>query len=128
MVLPALTGSGVSTFVIDRSAEPATVVVAVELSLPGFGSVVAEVSVAVLESTVPGAVDGLTATTSVKKSTVAPKLAFVQVTVPFAPTAGVVQDHGPVVESETNVVPAGSVSENDAVEALLGPAFVSVSW
>jgi hypothetical protein len=39
--------------VVDRSAEAATVVVVVPLSFPGFGSAVADVTVAVFERTVP---------------------------------------------------------------------------
>lgn len=60
MLVPALTGSGVSTFVTDRSAIAATFVVAVALSLPGFGSAVAEVTVAVLLKTVPAPTDAPT--------------------------------------------------------------------
>jgi hypothetical protein len=62
----------------------------------------------------------------VKNSTVTSKLGFVHVIVPVAPTAGVVHVHGPVVDSDTNVVPAGSVSVNVALAALLGPLFVIV--
>jgi hypothetical protein len=126
--LPAVTGSGVSAFVTCMSEEVATVVVAVSLLFAPFGSVVAEVRVAVFESTVPPGTDGITVTTSVKKSTVTPKLVFVQETVPLAPTDGVVHDHGPVVERDTKVVPVGSVSEKLALAALLGPLFVRVSW
>ena len=56
------------------------------------------------------------------------KLGFVQETVPVAPTAGVVHDQPPVVDSDTKVVPAGSVSVKLALAALLGPLFVSVIW
>src|SRR5438105_4731002 len=52
MFSPAFTGSGESEFVIDRSAEE-TVVVAVAESLEPFGSVVAEITVAVLEMLAP---------------------------------------------------------------------------
>jgi hypothetical protein len=67
-------------------------------------------------------------TTTVKKSTVTRKLVFVQEIVPVAPTAGVVHDQLPVVDSETKVVPAGSVSDQLAEAALLGPLFVTVIW
>src|SRR5260221_2025725 len=61
-LVPAATGSGVSTLVTDRSAEAATVVVAAPLSLPGFGAWVADEAVAVFVSTVPAATLWLTAT------------------------------------------------------------------
>ena len=51
-----------------------------------------ELTVAVLISAVPAAVDGATATASVKKSTVAANEAVEHETVPPAPTAGVVHD------------------------------------
>ena len=126
MLLPAATGSGASVFVIERSADAPTVVVAVALLLPGVASVVLDEIVAVFDSTVPLAVDGATFTTSVNAALPVAKLAFVQLTVPPAPTAGVVQLQPPGDESETNVVPAGSVSESDAFAALLGPAFATV--
>ena len=125
-LLPALTGSGVSTFVTDRLADAPTVVVAVPLSFPGFGSEVAEETVAVLESTVPALTLGDTATVSVKTALPTPRLGFELETVPPAPTAGVVEDHPPGDERDTNVVPAGSVSVSDTVAALLGPALVTV--
>ena len=59
-------------------------------------------------STVPAAVDGATATTSVKKSTVRQTRKLVHETEPVPPTARVVHDQLPVVESETNVVFAGT--------------------
>ena len=125
--MPAVTGSGVSTFVNERSAEPLpTVVVAVPFSLPGFGSLVADEAVAVLEMTVPAAVDGSAATVSVNTALPTARLGFEQETVPPAPTAGVVHDQPPGDDSDTNVVPAGKVSDKDTVAALLGPAFVAV--
>jgi methenyltetrahydromethanopterin cyclohydrolase len=127
--VPAVTGSGVSVFVTLRSAEPTpTVVTAVAELFAGTGSAVVDDSVAVFVMTVPELSDGSVCTTIVKKSAVTPKLAFEHVIVPVAPTAGVVHVHGPVVDSDTNVVPAGSVSVKLALAALLGPLFVSVSW
>src|SRR6266852_2662421 len=113
--VPAVTGSGVSTFVNERSADAATVVVAVPLSLPGFGSLVADEAVAVLEMTVPAAVDGSAATVSVNTALPTARLGFEQETVPPAPTAGVVHDQPPGDDSATNVVPAGKVSDKDTV-------------
>ena len=124
--MPAVTGSGVSTLVIARSADAVTVVVAVEELLPAFGSLVKELTVAVFDSTVPPAVPASTFTTSVKKSTVTANEELVHETVPVPPTAGVVHDQPPVVESETNVVFAGNVSDSEAEAALLGPLLVIV--
>src|SRR6266852_4211141 len=115
MLPPAPTGSGVSTFVVDRSATVATVVVAVPLSLPGFGSVVADDAVAVLERTVPFATVGSTATVRVKTAPPIARLGCEQEIVPPAPTAGVVHDQPPGEDTDTNVVQAGKVSDTDAV-------------
>src|SRR5687767_5803902 len=104
-------GSGLSVFVTDRSADNAdTVVVAVPVSLPMFGSGVEDAAVALFVMTVPSVTDGSTATTSVK--TLLPTLmpAMEQLTAPVAPTAGVVHNQPPGAESDTNVVPTGSVS------------------
>jgi hypothetical protein len=45
---------------------------------------------------------------------------------PPAPTAGVVQDQPPGEDSDTNVVPAGNVSEMLTDAASLGPGFTAV--
>jgi hypothetical protein len=102
------------------------VVDAVPLSLPGFGSVVLDAAVAVFDSTVPALTAASTVTVSVKTALPTPNDGFEQDTVPLAPTAGVVHDQPPGEESDTNVVPAGSVSENAADAAVLGPALVNV--
>src|SRR5690348_16341377 len=104
MLLPAFTGSATSTFVSERSADAATVVVAVALSLPVFGSVVAEATVAVLERTVPLATPASTFTTRVTSPPPTRTLAFEHETVPPAPTAGVVQLQPAAEDSETKVV------------------------
>jgi len=101
-----------------------TVVAAVPLSLPGFGSLVEEEAVAVLDNVPP--VDGLTFTVSVKTALPTPRLAIEQDTVPPAPTAGVVQDQPPGDASDTKVVPGGNVSESETEAALLGPALFTV--
>ena len=88
---PAVTGSGVSTLVTERSAEVATVVVAVALLLPELGSVVAAETVAVFEITVPAAVEASTWTVRVKTALPTANEALEQETVPPAPTAGLVQ-------------------------------------
>jgi hypothetical protein len=45
---------------------------------------------------------------------------------PFAPTGGVVHDHPPGADSETNVVPAGNASDSVTEAAALGPPLVTV--
>ena len=128
MLLPAVTGSGESVFVTERSADwPTTVVVAVALLFAGVGSVVDALTVAVLEMTVPFAVAAFTATTSVNVELPGLKLAIVQEIAPVAPTAGVVQLQPPGDDNATNVVFAGTESESVTLPALLGPPFVSVS-
>jgi flagellar hook assembly protein FlgD len=114
--------------VTERSvpAPALTVVVAVALPLPVFGSVVADEAVAVLESTVPAGTAAPTATVNVKTALPTPNDAFVHEIEPVAPGAGVVQDQPAGDDSETNVVPAGSVSASAAVVALVGPPFVTV--
>lgn len=113
--------------VTERSAEPTpTVVVAVPVSLPAFGSVVVDAPVAVFVMIVPEASAGSTATTRVKTAFPTPRLAIEQLMAPVPPTAGAVHDQPPGDESDMNVVPAGTVSVRVTVAALLGPAFVSV--
>src|SRR5215203_2734352 len=126
MLTPPAVGSKASVLVTDRSADAPTVVVAVPLSLPGVGSAVAEETVAVLLSTEPAAVPGATATVRVNTALPAGSEANEHDTVPPAPTAGVMHDQPPGDDSETNAVPAGSVSERLTVAALLGPALVTV--
>lgn len=125
-LVPAVTGSGESALVTIRSAEVETVVVAVPLSLPGFPSPVSEVAVAVFVSTVPAATDGSTATVKVKTALPTAKEGLEQEIMPPEPTVGIVQDHPAMVDNDTNVVPAGRVSLQDAFAAALGPLFVTV--
>jgi hypothetical protein len=89
-------------------------------------SLAAAVTVAVLESTVPPGTAGPTRTVRVKTALPGGIEAFEHVTVPPAPTAGVVHDQPPGEDSDTNVVPAGSVSVRLAMGALLGPALPTV--
>ena len=125
-LLPAFTGSGVSILTIDRSADVATVVVSVSDSLPGLGSAVVDVAVAVLDRTVPPAVEGLTLTTRVKTAFPTASDGLAQEMVPVPPTAGVVHDQPATAESDTKVVPAGSVSLHATVAAASGPLLVTV--
>src|SRR5262245_35763742 len=106
------------------------VVDSVSMLLAGFGSGVRPTSGARLASVVPFGVALLTFTTNVNVA-VAPGRSdgVVAVTVPVAPTAGVVNvKTGPVFCSiETNVVLGGRVSNNPRVRPSEGPALVTVS-
>lgn len=112
--------------VIERSAAAITFVVAVALLFVRLSSAVAEVVMAVFESSVPAATAGLTAT--VKANTALPRatLGLTQAIVPAAPTAGVVHDQPAIAGSETKAVPTGKVSLHDAVAAAAGPLLVTV--
>jgi hypothetical protein len=113
---------------IARSADGDALPVDVELLLPGFVSVVAVVTVAVFEMAVPVRTAGVTPTVSVKTPDAnGARDAIEHDTVPPAPTAGVVHAHPPGDASETNVVPAGSVSDSATVTAVDGAAFATVS-
>ena len=125
--MPAITGSGESVFDTDRSADVFTVVVAVAELFAGVGSFVGELAAAVLVIVAPLATLALTFTTTVKAATApAGSEAMLQLTVPPAPTAGLVHEKaGPVFWArETNVVPAGRVSVTAAVWASDGPLLV----
>ena len=116
--------------VTDRSAALLTVVVAVALLFPGVGSVVVELTVAVLVIVEPLGVAALTLTTS-EKVAVAPaaRVAMFAVIVPVPPTAGeVIEEPGPeVCITETKVVFAGVESVRETLCAGLGPLFVNVN-
>ena len=103
--MPAVTGSGVSVNVIDRSAEPLTTVVAVAVFRPGPGSAVVEAAVAVALST--PVVAGATATTMVAVRATVGAVGSAQVQ-----TTGLAALHNPPAlgVAETKVVPAGSGS------------------
>src|SRR4029450_6821018 len=109
----ATAGSGESDFRTRRLAPELTVVVAVAALFPATGSSV-DVTLAVLLTIVPLGVDAFTFTTSAKDPLpFAGRVAMVQLTVPVPPTVGVVQLHPAGDVSETNVVLAGRVSDND---------------
>src|SRR6266550_8385372 len=100
-------------------------VAAVSELLAAFGSVVVLEALAVFE--IGEDADAVTLTTSVKVCPApAARVARVQLTVPAAPTAGVVQTKAAPDPwlSETKVVPAGKVSLSATVWASDGPLFV----
>src|SRR5215467_183451 len=99
-----------------------TVVTAVEELLPGSGSGVDEVAVAVLTRLPVDIVMLTTIVTEAEAPTPSvPKLA---VTVPFEPTAGPEQVPG-VALQEMNVVPFGSGSFRSVATASSGPALTT---
>jgi hypothetical protein len=124
MSKPTAVGVGGPLFVTARSALELTIVFAVELLFAGLLSAVVLVTFAVLLSVVPFGVAALTFTTIVKVAE-APLTSDAIEHVVVAPV--VQRNAGPVVWfSETNVVPAGSVSLNETVEASDGPPFATV--
>jgi hypothetical protein len=115
--------------VTERSAAAMTLVVAVAELFPGTSSVVLLDMVAVLLIVVPSGVLAFTFTTMLKLALAfAAKVAMVQVTVPVAPGAGLVQEKdGPAVCAiDTNVVFAGVASLSETFWASLGPAFATL--
>jgi hypothetical protein len=91
-----------------------------------FVSAVVEVTVAVLLMTVSFATEGSMLTVSVKTALPTGNEAIELVTVPPAPTAGVVEVQPAGAENETKLVPAGSVSLKETFSAASGPLFVTV--
>ncbi len=82
---------------------------------------------AVFDKTVPSGVPESTTTLRVKSADPGGKVAKEQVTVPPAPTDGVVQIHPPGAVSDWNVVPLGRGSCNDTFAASSGPSLETVS-
>jgi hypothetical protein len=126
VIAPRGVNDPVTLFVAERVAGELTVAPAVLLPFPPFGSPVDDAIVAVLEIVVPALTLFASVTSSVNIAEPGAKLAFEHVTVPAAPTAGVVHDQPAAAESEANVVLGGSVSVHDAVVAALGPALDAV--
>src|SRR2546422_806650 len=125
MSVPDVASAG-ALLVIDKSAAR-TVVVARAVLLRGVGSKVAELTVAVLEMTVPSGVLALTWTTMVKPA-IAPlgRDAVVQLTVPVDPTGGFVQDQPAGGVTDWKVVSAGRTSSIFTVAAAFGPPLLTL--
>src|SRR5258706_1345193 len=110
MLFPAITGSGLSTLVIDKSALVPTAILELALLLPGLGSPVTALTVTVSLMRVPTGVLLFTFTVTTKVAlTPLFKAAIVQVIAPVPPTAGVMHAQPTGVGRETNVVFAGVV-------------------
>src|SRR5947209_16743363 len=117
MLFPAITGTGLATLVIERSAESATSTLAVALLFPPFGSPVLEVTESVCVIVVPAATVEFTFTIKVKGTVALAAMAVESVQVRLThvhPDGGVI---------DISVVFAGSVSVNTGALAVAGPAF-----
>ena len=121
--MPAAVTVAGPVLVMDRSADPVTVVLAVAVSLAGLGSGVADETVALLVSVPawPGAVTTMVITGAVDPAV---SVGRVQVT----ETLPALLHVQPAPMAETNVTPAGSVSATDRLAASDGPVLVTVSW
>jgi hypothetical protein len=122
IVLPWVAGFGVSLLVTVRSQTMLTsVAVVVVLVFTALVAVTDEVAVMV-----PAAIVGATFSTTIISAAVpAAMLGSVQLTVPVAPTAGVVQVHPTGAETDANVVLVGVASVKLAVVAAAGPLLVT---
>src|ERR1700687_2316681 len=129
MVCPLCTLAG-PVFVIDKSAVAAnatTVSVEDWPLLAGLRSGVMLEASATLVMFVRGGTAAPTLATSVKLAEPpGARLAIVAVTVPLAPTAGVVGVHPAGAEKLTKVKPAGNASFSDTLTAVCGPALFTV--
>jgi hypothetical protein len=124
---PGKTRPELSTFVIPNWTSTADCTLAVAKSFAGTESFVDE-TVAVVLIGVPDGVDETTRETTVNVADVAEFIEpdSEQLTVPFAPTDGIVQLQPGGGETETNVVSMGSGRSTVASTAALGPLFVAV--
>ena len=122
--MPAVTGSGASVNVIDRSAEPLTVVVADAVLRPGPGSAVVDATVTVAFSG-PVALGATRATTTTLRALAAP----VPVAAAQLQTTGLAALQIPPAlgVAETKLVPAGSGKLIDTAAAEPGPLLVAVA-
>jgi hypothetical protein len=121
MLCAAVAGFGVPVFVTDKSQTGSTGVVVVVLLLAVLGSlVVADTEeFAVIEAVVT--VAATFTTTSMFAAEPEAMLDAVQLIVPVAPTAGVVQVQPAGEEIDANVVFVGTTSVNVKLDAVAGP-------
>ena len=126
MLFPAVTGLGVPLSVTARSQIVVTGVAVVVLLLAELGSAVEEETVEVAVMVVAAIEDATFTTTIILAEAPEAKLASVQVTVPVAPTAGVVQIQPAGAEMDAKVVLVGTTSVKVAFVELAGPLFVTV--
>ena len=109
-------------FVTAKSQTVATGVEVVVLLVSEFVAETDEVAVMV----VAGTVGATFTTTMISADAFEARLGSEQVTLPIAPTAGVVHDQPAGIEIEANVVLLGTASVKVAAVAAEGPLFVIV--
>jgi hypothetical protein len=126
MLLPAETGLGVPALVTDRSQAVATGVATVVLLLAELGSLVEAETEELAVTVVAATVAATFTTTMICDDALAARVVAVQVTLPVAPTAGVVQDQPAGTEIEANVVLVGTACTKLTADADPGPLFVTV--
>lgn len=127
MILPpAVTGLGLPLFVTAKSQTVVTGVLMVVLLLAELGSLVVEEidELAVIDAAVT--VDARFTTTIMSADEPDAKLGSVHVTLPVAPTAGVVHVQPEGVEIEAKVVFAGTASRKVTAAAAAGPLLFAV--
>src|SRR6266542_1769334 len=114
-------------FVTERSAFAPTTAAEEALLFARFESGVVDATVAVFVTVVPSGIEAEKFTTSVNVVALpAAREAIEQLTVPEAPTAGVVQlKRGPLCPSDTKVVFAGNGSLSVTAAASDGPPFAT---
>jgi hypothetical protein len=124
---PANTGPETRVLLIPTSKRTADCTLALAELFAGTESLLDD-TVAVMPIDVPDGVDDTTREMTVNVADAAGFIEpdSVQLTVPFAPTAGAVQLHPNGAETETNVVAMGSGNWTVALTAALGPLFVAV--
>src|SRR6266511_3107005 len=125
MLPPTATGSGESDFRTRRFAPALTVVVALAELLAGTASS-GEVTLAVLVMTVPLGVAAATFRIRVIVLVPTGTDGSVQVCVPVPPTRSGGHVHPAPGVTETNVVPAGVVSDSETFDAASGPELVTL--
>jgi hypothetical protein len=125
MLPPTATGSGESDFRTRRFAPALTVVVALAELLAVTASS-GEVTLAVLVTIVPFSVAAATFRTKVIVLVPTGTEGSVQICVPVPPTGSGGHVHPAPGVTETNVVPAGVVSETETFDAASGPALVTL--
>jgi len=122
--IPEPTVAGVNVLTTEGTGF-CTVVVAVAMLLARLGSALVLATVAVFVSVPPIVAAAVACATIVKLSAPAGSVAIENVTVPAAPTAGVVTVQPGGALADTNVVLAGSGSETTTPVAGSGPGLVS---
>ena len=126
ILAPAATGLGVPLFVTAKSHAVPTLVETVVLLLDEFGSLVLAVTDELAVIVVGVTLAGTFTTTMMSAEAPDARLGSLQVTVPVAPTAGVVQVHPAGAMTDWNVEFVGVASVNATPEDAAGPLFVTV--